>query len=192
VKQFGHPTGADPERFHLIAPYQSDPKKWPKMDWIDQYSEKLYRITTEGHHGTRQTALVKTYGDVIREYEFHAESKCAAAEGNPADKQTTGLLQRRHVQMALIKYIGKESNNLEDVESGLIHSAQNVYTEYPDVKRDEWQTRILPALKIVPLGVLMKMSGRSRRMLTKVRSGRRPYPKNQLRLAAIVRKLGLI
>jgi hypothetical protein len=27
---------------------------------------------------------------------------------------------------------GKESNSLEEGESGLIHSAQNVYTEYPD------------------------------------------------------------
>ena len=81
---------------------------------------------------------------------------------------TIGLLQRRHVLMDLIKYIGKASNSLEDVESGLIHSAQNVYTEYPDTKRDEWQTKTLPALKIVPLTILEKMSGLSRRMITKV------------------------
>jgi hypothetical protein len=39
VKQLGHPIGVDPERFHLIAPYQSDPRQWLKMDWIDQYRE---------------------------------------------------------------------------------------------------------------------------------------------------------
>jgi hypothetical protein len=27
VKQLGHPIGSDPERFHLIAPYESDPKR---------------------------------------------------------------------------------------------------------------------------------------------------------------------
>lgn len=58
-------------------------------------------------------------------------------------KQTVELLQRRHLEVAQIKYIGKESNNLEDVEAGLIHSAQNVYTEYVDSRRDEWQTVIV-------------------------------------------------
>lgn len=56
----------------------------------------------------------------------------------------------------LMKYIGKESNSLEDVESGAIHSEQKVYTEYHDPKRDEWQTRILPVLKNVPLALLVQ------------------------------------
>jgi hypothetical protein len=28
VRKLGHPIGADPERFHLIAPYETDPRKW--------------------------------------------------------------------------------------------------------------------------------------------------------------------
>jgi hypothetical protein len=39
--------------------------------------------------------------------------------------------------VAQIIYIGKESNSLEEVESGIIHAAQNVYTEYPDYRRSE-------------------------------------------------------
>jgi len=193
VRAFGHPSGTDPEHFHLIAPYESDPTRWLKLDWIDQYSGKTYRMTTAGHHGSRSTARVKTYGDVLSEYEYHSESKCAGADGKPCGKQTLGLLQRRHVQVEQIKYIGKESNSLEDVESGLIHSAQNVYTEYPDPRRDEWQTKIVPALKNVPLPRLFKMSGKSRRMLIKARSGRtRPHRRNREMLANIVRNLGLI
>jgi len=34
VKALGHPPGVDPERFHLIAPYESDPRRWLKMDWV--------------------------------------------------------------------------------------------------------------------------------------------------------------
>jgi hypothetical protein len=90
---------------------------------------------------------VKTYGEVLREYEIHPESKCADASGKPCSKQTVGVLQRRHIRIDQIKYIGKESNNLEEVEAGLHHSAENVYTEYPDPRRDEWQRKILPALK---------------------------------------------
>jgi hypothetical protein len=126
---------------------------------------------------------------VIREYEHHAESKCADADGKPSDKQTVGLLQRRHVLIDFIRGIGKESNNLEDVDAGLIHSEHGVYTEYPDPARDEWQMKILPALIKMPLPVLIKESGMSRRALQKIRAGRRPFSKNQEQLAAIVRKL---
>lgn len=193
IIQLGHPIETDPERFHLVAPYESDPKKWLQADWFDQYSGERYRITTAGHHGTRDTARVKTYGDVLREHEFHPEAKCADANGNPCGKQTIGLLQRRHIRIEQIKYIGKESNSLEDVESGLVHSAHSIYTEYSDPRRDEWQTKILPALKKVSLNVLVKMSGISRRELKYVRAGRsRPHRKNRDMLASIVRRLGRI
>jgi len=187
VKQFGHPLGVDPERFHLIAPYTSDPQRWLEMLWIDQYSGKRYRITTAGHHGNRKTARVKTYGDVIREYEFHPESKCADANGEPCKKQTIGMLQRQHVRIDQIKYIGKESNSLEEVESGLIHSEQSVYTEYPDPRRDEWQTKIVPALRKIPLSKLAE-TGLSRRTLIDARTGRRrPHRRNRELIVAILR-----
>jgi hypothetical protein len=190
VKQLGHPIGVDPEHFHLVAPYESDPRKWLKKDWIDQYSGKRYRITTAGQYGSRQTARVKTYGDILREYEFHPESKCADANGNPGGKQTIGLLQRRHVRIDQIKYIGKESNSLEDVDSGIVHSTRSVYTEYSDPRRDEWQTKILPALKEAPLKVLVGKSGMSRRALMDARAGRsRPHRKNRELLTPIVRQL---
>lgn len=107
--------------------------------------------------------------------------------------RAVGLLQWRHIRIEQIKYIGKESNILEEVESGMIHSAQEVYTEYPDPQRDEWEPKIRPALKKVPLPVLEKESGLSRRTLIDARTGRRrPYPINRELLASIVRKLGLI
>jgi len=192
VKPFGYPPGADPEHFHLIAPYQPDPRQWTTIEWIDQYSGRCYRISATGPHGTRSIARVKTYGDVLQEYEFHPESKCADAGGKPCSKQTIGLLQRRHIRVGQIKYIGKESNSLEDVQSGLIHSEQGVYTEYPDPRRDEWQTTILPALKGIPLKTLVKAcdGSLSRRALIDLRAGRsRPHPKNQESLAAIAKNM---
>jgi hypothetical protein len=190
VKQLGHPTGADPERFHLIAPYSPDSRTWRKMKWIDQYSGNLYSITTDGSHGTRQAARVKTYGDVVREYEFHPESKCADADGGICDKQTVGLLQRRHVFIDLIKHIGKESNSLEAVEAGLIHSEHGVYTEYPDERRDEWRVKILPALKKMPVPDILKECDMSRSALVEVLAGRsRPHRANREKLATIARRL---
>jgi hypothetical protein len=75
VNPFGHPEGVDPEKFHLITPYDSDSRKWLNKEWIDQHSRKRFRIATHGHYGSKRTAWVKTYGDVVTEYEFHPESK---------------------------------------------------------------------------------------------------------------------
>jgi hypothetical protein len=136
---------------------------------------------------------VKTYGDVLREYEYHPESKCADASGKVCDKQTVGLLQRRHVRIDQIKYIGKESNSLEQVEAGLIHSEHSVYTEYPDTRRDQWETKILPALGKIPVPLLARISGLSPTMIKDAVARRsRPYRKHRELLVALVQKLGLI
>ena len=73
-----------------------------------------------------------------------------------ATSKLSDSLQRRHIKIDLVKFIGKESNSLENVGEGQVHSEQNVYTEYVDPKRDEWTIKIRPALKQVPLGKLVK------------------------------------
>jgi hypothetical protein len=74
-------------------------------------------------------------------------------------------------------------------------SEQNVYTEYADPKRSEWITKIQPALKKLPLSVLVKECGTrlSRREIIELRAGRsRPHRKNQELLAAILKNLKLV
>jgi hypothetical protein len=189
VAPFGHPEGVDPERFHLVSPYDADSGKWLDKDWINQHGGKRFRVTTVGHCGTKSTARVKTYGDILTEYEFHPESKCADASGSVCTRQTVGLLQRRHVKIDQIKCIGKESNSLEDVDAGIEHSDKSVYTEYVDPKRDEWITNIQPALTQVPLRVLVHECKEflSRRALIDLRAGRsRPHRKNREKLTAIL------
>ena len=193
VRQFGYPSGVDPEKFHLVAMYEPDPSRWLAMPWIDQYTGKQYRITTQGFHGGRDTARVKTYGDVLGEYAFHPGSKSADAKGQPSGKQTIGLLQRRHIRVGQIINIGKESNKLEEIEAGTVHSAQIVYTEYPDPRREEWQTKILPILRRFPMRVLMRLTNKSRSMLKRTLAGRsRPRVRNQVLLKSALRKIGAL
>ncbi|MGD0798489.1 MAG: hypothetical protein ABR910_12270 [Acidobacteriaceae bacterium] len=191
VKPFGHPKGADPTQFHLIAPYDSNATYWLKMDWFDQYTGNAHRIMTTGDSGARRTARVKTYGDLLREYEYHPESKSADSAGEVCGKQTVGLLRRRHLGIDLVRYIGKESNRLEEVDAGLIHNEEGVYTEYTDQSRDEWQMKILPALKRLPLAILIAETGLCRRALLDIRAGRsRPHVGNQIRLIEIATLMG--
>jgi hypothetical protein len=187
LSPFGHPVGTNPEKFHLIAPFESNSKKWLTTNWVDQYSGKQFRITTEKNYSSRATARVKTYGDVFTDYEYHPESKCADEDGNVCDRRTLGLLHRRHVRIGEIISIGKESNKLEEVDAGLVHSAEDAYTVYPDRKRDYWEKEIRPKLKSIPLSVLIKETGLSRRMLIKARNGHvRPHTRNQMLIANAV------
>lgn len=191
VRPFGHPINVDPARFHLIAPYETAPRKWTQMRWLDQYSGKVFRVSTDDHYSSRWTASVKTFGDVISEYAFHAEAKCADSRGKASGKNTVGLLQRRHVHIDRIRFIGKESNLLEEVDAGLIHSNEEAYTEYIDLRRDEWELKIRPALKSVSIPTLCLKTGLSRRMIINARTGKaRPHPRNQALLSSVLRALG--
>ena len=114
------------------------------------------------------------------------------ADGNPGDKQTVGLLQRRHGAIDHIRYIGKESNGLEDVEAGLIHSESATYTEYPDPRHDEWETKVLPALQSVPPSVLTKMTSHSLRAIMYARRERRLHRKNRDVIIPLLRKPGVM
>jgi len=75
------------------------------------------------------------------------------------------------------------------------HSEKNVYAAYVDPKRDEWATKTEPALKQVPLKVLVKECQEflSRRALIDLRAGRcRPHRKNQKLLVSILKQPGLL
>lgn len=190
VAPMGHPVGTDPARFHLIAPYETNPAQWAQQKWIDQYSGRLFRISTGQHYSSRQTANVKTFGDVVSDYVFHAEPKCADTRGNICDKDTRGLLYRRYVSIDRIRFIGKESNELEEIDAGLVHSAADAYTEYVDPSRDEWATKIKPMLKTISLSRLCAETGFSRRTLINWRKGKsRPHPRNQNDLIHSLRRM---
>jgi len=193
IAALGHPLKIDPERFHLVARYELNPERWVRMLWTDQYTGKQYRITTEGFNGGRNLARVKTYGDVLREYEFHPGSKSADSQGTPSGKQTIGLLQRRHIRVGQIIYIGKESNRVEEAEAGTIHSTQAVYTQYPDPRRDEWESKVLPALRRFPVRVLVRLTNKSPSMLKRTLAGTSvPRGRNRVLLQAALRKIGAL
>jgi hypothetical protein len=83
------------------------------------------------------------------------------------------------VKIDSIAYIGKESNRLEEVEEQSALDPNDTYTEYPDPRRDEWSTKVLPVLKKMPVSKLMAETGLSRATIQAIRAGRRPHPKNQ-------------
>src|SRR3989442_7183675 len=114
--RLGGPPGSP--RVHLIAPYTKDAKEWLHMPWTDIYSGRGFGISTSPTTGD-QLVQVKSYRDVLREYRQHPESKSASPDGIPCARGTVGLLQRRPVRAVRLRYVGKESNKLEEVDRGL-------------------------------------------------------------------------
>jgi hypothetical protein len=122
VAPFGFPAGVAPERFALIAPFEQDARKWLQRPWIDLYSGTHYRITTEQSPSAR-LVRVKSYRDLLREYERHVEAKSLAWDGGPCRPTTRGLLIPRPLVATRHLYIRKESNRADDEQHGLTEEA---------------------------------------------------------------------
>jgi hypothetical protein len=188
VRPFGHPDGVDPTRFQLIAPFEKDARKWTKLPWVDRYSGKRYRIDATGDTGGAGVARVQTYRDVLAAFRTHPEAKSVAPNGRPCGRGTVGLLGRRVVRTASLVHLGKEANKLEEVEAGVEHDPEEVYTEYADPRRDPWRALVLPVLRRMPRKELAEAVAMSERRLRDLLKGRaRPHPDTEaamLRAAA--------
>ncbi|MGI8558533.1 MAG: hypothetical protein ACR2ND_09525 [Solirubrobacteraceae bacterium] len=184
VAPLGHPVGADPERFLLAAPYNTDARQWRKLAWTDTYTGNRYRITTTGQT-TAGTVRVKTYRDVLNDYRTHSEPKSLAADGAPCDRSTVGLLGRRPVRALTITHIGKEANRLEDQEAGLVHDLNDVLTEYRDPKHDPFETLVRPVLREIRVCEVAAAAGVSERTIKAAGAGTRPRAAASAALIAV-------
>lgn len=150
---------------------------------ILQYCGKGYNITTQKDPYRTNTVIVKSYADVLAEHRYHPEPKCADASGAACGKQTKGLLQRRAAHMAQLRYVGKESNKLEEMDAGLVHDWDEVRNIYNDPEDAVWETEILPRLKEIPAKELAKAAGISVRAVKAIRNGHAvPQPKTRAAL----------
>lgn len=120
---------------------------------------------------------------MLQEYEFHPEAKCADANGEPCGRQSKGQLTRRHVLIDNLRFIGKESNRLEEVEDGGFPDSGDVFTEYPDPQRDEWETKWRPMLESISARDLAKL-GIARATVYAVRKGRGPFGSTRMKIIA--------
>jgi hypothetical protein len=128
-----------------VAPFTSDPSAILSLPWFDKRDGRPLKVTTRpgGEHGK---VRLRTYRDVFTDYRFHPESKSGDPGGGPGRRTSIGVLPRLHLIVAGVpRHIGKESNQLEEVEEGAILDPGAVYVEFRDERR-EWEA-MLPALR---------------------------------------------
>ncbi len=183
VRPFGHPAGADPERFHLIAPWNDDARQWLPLQWIDRYTGRTYAVTTAGPAGGLGLARVKRHDEVLAEYASHREQKSTDRSGRPCAQDTSGVLLRRAVGVRDIKYVGKESNYLDEAVAGLYHDEEEVLTTYEDPKRAPWLTLIVPIMRDIPTGEVARKTRLDRSTIKRYKSRRAvPHARNRAKL----------
>jgi hypothetical protein len=188
VRPFGYPAGVDPARFQLVTPYESDASRWLRLSWIDRYSGRQIPVSTTDEMDDPHRARLQTFRDVIREFRTHPEAKSADADGRACRRQTVGLLRRRIVQETYVAHVGKETNKLEEVESGLERDPKVIYTEYHCLGRDEWTTVILPRMRRTNLTALARECRVSERQLRTLVAGKvTPHCNTQRRIFEAIR-----
>jgi hypothetical protein len=104
----------------LIAPNIDDPDQWFDAEYLNVNNPggPTYRIYTRHmpKPSTPNAAMVKTWGDIVRDFAYHPESKFCDADGNTCTEETTGLLYRHHITPIVKQRIGKESSHLSETE----------------------------------------------------------------------------
>jgi hypothetical protein len=108
----GCPAGVDPKHFTLVAPFESDQKKWLGLACIniagpnDRAVYKLSTSFTSPEYGKR--AVLEVFEDLLYRYPQHPEAKSLGSDGRPCDSATRGLLRRAHIIAGRHRRIGKE------------------------------------------------------------------------------------
>lgn len=170
VAPLGHPVTADTSRFHLIAPYERDNRRWGALPWRDVHSGEYFAISTMLSQA-EGVVRVQSFRHVFERFRSHPEPKSADAEGRPCLRHTCGLLQRRHAHVDAIKYVGKETNQLEEVEAGMVHNWSAVLPTADDAA-DEWSRSLLGKLRSMSRREAAKALGISERAVSSLRNGK--------------------
>ena len=110
---------------------------------------------------------MKTHGDVFASYVRHPEAKSLDADGRGGLGK--GLLSRRPVREAGRIYIGKESNEIEEVRMGVWQTLGDVLIEYGQAL-DPWHNVVVPVLNRIPMWWLVEQSGLNRQTIQRLRN----------------------
>ena len=126
---------------------------------------------------------------MLHRYLVHPECKSADASSLVCDRATVGLLRRREIYVGRIRYIGKESNRLEEVQHGMVKNEDEARTTFHDPRLDPWFTYAIPLLKRVSSKQLARATSISSRMIKSYRSkGSQPRQGNRMKLLRVLMK----
>ena len=138
------------------APYESDPAKWPQLDWYDRRTGEPIEVIARAERDDPErfasaiatgALVIQNLGFVLGRYGRRAEHKSLAPDGGPADRGAAGLLERRAVESgpALTDLTGKEGNKLAERLSGEALTPAEYRNDYGP-RTNRWDQLVRPIL----------------------------------------------
>ena len=122
------------------------------------------------------TLYGETYDDLIAQHGKSIEAKFTSPLEERVTRRTRGLLNRQHIIVKNVIHVGKEANEFELVQAGLVDVEENVLTTY---ERDLWEDLQLIVAKM-SVEEIIQITGYSRRMAYMVMRGERKIAKANL------------
>jgi hypothetical protein len=172
-----------------VTPFETDATRLLERPWVNRIDGSTLAVTVKPG-GEAGKLRLRTFRDVLAEYARHPEHKSGDARRGRGRRTSVGLLPRLRVEAAGVPvHIGKESNQLDEVEEGSITDKSEVYVEYRDERR-EWEAS-LPALRRLRddkgwrhLATASRLSERAVRYA--VNGGKLPRSAARSRLASLI------
>ena len=107
---------------------------------------------------------------MLADYRVHPEAKSLGPDGHPCDKQTTGLLQRRHVTPILpLRHRGKEGNRIDERTAG-VADCNGIHTEYHEPGKTPLWRLTISVLRELPVAPTAAAAGVSARTVKRARA----------------------
>ena len=163
----------------LITRFNKHSDEWLGATYYDVRTGKKCGITTGDLRKGR--IPVKTYREILHQYLYHPECKFAGPDGKPCDPWTRGVLQRRHIVAADIKYCGKEIKR--KLEQGPVDHETDFQVKVYANGRVTADTEILRALGHFSEREINKATGLSRRIIRHIRHGGQVKPATMQRIS---------
>lgn len=163
------PVGQGSGKVNLVAPYGE--RRW----WVNLHDPEGERVRVVPYQPSASDSAVlvgRSFGDLIAAHPFHSEAKSLGVDGVPCHQRSVGLLGRRSVVATETVVIGKEANELEQVETRLVDELEAVQTVYRRDRSDALREQ----LRGMSVREAMALTGLSRRQVFYLRSGERRLP----------------
>jgi hypothetical protein len=169
------------------APYESDPGRWPTLEWYDRRSGRPVQVIavgsadseTRAHALARGDVPIQLLGDVLAQYRRRAEHKSLDPSGRPAGRESKGLLLRRPISSSReeTELVGKEGNKLEERMTAEVTELAEYRNSYG--QRSETWLLVLEVLREIGAPRAAKLTEFGRSAAYEVLSGAVPRTDNR-------------
>ena len=158
------------QKICLISPVSSKNPEHRRWVNIHEPSGGFHHVVARKNNlPDTSTQIGLTYSDLIHRHSGTRETKFLSPVGADLRKDTSGLLRRNRIHVLYIIHIGKEANDFELVQAGLVEEEDEILTTF---ERDPWEI-LKPIVAQIHYEEIMEATGYSRSMVFGLKSGER-------------------